>query len=60
MTGYLLSALPIILFSILYMLNPSYMSILFTDPIGKILIGVGISMQLVGFLWIRKIINIEI
>jgi len=60
MTGYLLSALPIILFSILYMLNPSYMSILFTDPIGKILVGVGISMQLVGFLWIRKIINIEI
>jgi tight adherence protein B len=60
MTGYLLSALPIILFSILYMLNPSYMSILFTDPVGKILVGVGISMQLVGFLWIRKIINIEI
>jgi tight adherence protein B len=60
MTGYLLSALPIILFSILYMLNPTYMSILFTDPIGKILVGVGISMQLIGFLWIRKIINIEI
>jgi tight adherence protein B len=60
MTGYLLAALPIILFSILYMLNPGYMSILFTDPIGKILIGVAVSMQLIGFLWIRKIINIEI
>jgi tight adherence protein B len=60
MTGYLLSALPIILFSVLYMLNPSYMMILFTDPVGKILVGVGLSMQLVGFLWIRKIINIEI
>jgi tight adherence protein B len=60
MTGYLLSALPIILFSVLYMLNPSYMMILFTDPVGKILVGVGLSMQLIGFLWIRKIINIEI
>jgi tight adherence protein B len=60
MTGYLLAALPIILFSVLYMLNPSYMSILFTDPIGKILVLVALSMQLVGFLWIRKIINIEI
>jgi tight adherence protein B len=60
MTGYLLAALPLILFSILYMLNPDYMSILFTDPIGKILIGVAVSMQLIGFLWIRKIINIEI
>jgi tight adherence protein B len=60
MTGYLLSALPIIIFSILYMLNPQYMSILFTDPIGKILVVVAITMQLLGFLWIRKIIKIEI
>ena len=60
MTGYLLSALPIILFSILYMINGQYMSILFTDPVGKILVGVALSMQLIGFLWIRKIIKIEI
>lgn len=60
MTGYLLAALPLILFAILYTLNPSYMSILFTDPIGKILVGAAVSMQLIGFLWIRKIINIEI
>jgi tight adherence protein B len=60
MTGYLLAVLPIALFSLLYMLNPSYMSILFTDPIGKILVVVAISMQLAGYLWIRKIIKIEI
>jgi tight adherence protein B len=60
MTGYLLSALPIIIFSILYMLNAEYMSILFTDPIGKILVTAAIVMQLLGFLWIRKIIRIEI
>jgi tight adherence protein B len=60
MTGYLLSALPLIIFSILYTLNPEYMSILFTDPIGKILVAVAVSMQLLGFLWIRKIIKIEI
>jgi tight adherence protein B len=60
MTGYLLSALPIILFSMLYMINAEYMSILFTDPIGQILIVIAISMQLLGFLWIRKIIKIEI
>jgi tight adherence protein B len=60
MTGYLLSVLPLIIFVILYMLNPEYMSILFTDPIGKILVVVAITMQLLGFLWIRKIIKIEI
>ena len=60
MTGYLLAALPIILFSVLYMLNPAYMSILFTDPIGRILVIIALSMQFIGFLWIRKIIKIEI
>jgi tight adherence protein B len=60
MTGYLLSALPLILFSLLYTINAQYMSILFTDPIGKILVIVALSMQFIGFLWIRKIIKIEI
>jgi len=60
MTGYLLSALPLILFSILYMINAQYMSILFTDPVGKVLVGMAITMQFLGFLWIRKIIKIEI
>ena len=60
MTGYLLSALPLIIFLLLYALNRQYMSILFTDPVGKILVGTAISMQLIGFVWIRKIIKIEI
>jgi tight adherence protein B len=60
MTGYLLSALPLIIFAILYAINGKYMSILFTDPVGKVLVGVAISMQLIGFVWIRKIIKIEI
>jgi tight adherence protein B len=60
MTGYLLSALPIIVFSMLYMINAEYMSILFTDPVGKILVVAAITMQLIGFMWIRKIIKIEI
>jgi len=60
MTGYLLAMLPIFLFAILYWINPEYMSVLFRDPIGKVLTGVAVTMQLAGFLWIRKIINIEI
>ncbi|HET8835992.1 MAG TPA: type II secretion system F family protein [Gemmatimonadales bacterium] len=60
MTGYLLALLPFMLFALLYMINPEYMSVLFTDPIGKILVGVALVMQLAGFFWIRKIVNIEI
>ena len=60
MTGYLLAVLPLAVFALLYMINPVYMSILFTDPIGKIMVIVAVTMQLIGFLWIRKIIKIEI
>jgi tight adherence protein B len=60
MTGYLLALLPFMLFGLLYTINPEYMSVLFTDPIGKILVGVALVMQLAGFFWIRKIVNIEI
>lgn len=60
MTGYLLALLPFMLFALLYMINPEYMAVLFTDPIGKILVGVALVLQMAGFFWIRKIVNIEI
>jgi tight adherence protein B len=60
MTGYLLSLLPFFLFGILYWINPEYMSVLFTDPIGKVLVAVALMMQVAGFFWIRKIVNIDI
>lgn len=60
MTGYLLAVLPVALFTILYMMNPSYMSILFTDATGRALVTVAVFMQFIGFLWIRKIIKVEI
>ena len=60
LTGYLLSLLPFALFGILYSINAEYMAILFTDPIGKVLVTVALLMQFVGFLWIRKIVNIDI
>jgi tight adherence protein B len=60
MTGYMLSLLPFFLFGILYWINGEYMRVLFTDPIGKVLVTMAIALQLVGFFWIRKIVNIDI
>jgi tight adherence protein B len=59
-SGYTLAVLPIIVGFVIYALNPSYMTLLFTHPIGKLLVFLAVVMQIVGFLWIRKIINIEI
>ena len=60
MSGYVLAVLPIAVGSIIYMANPQYISLLFTNSLGKMMLLTAITMQLVGFLWIRRIINIQI
>ena len=59
-SGYVLAALPIAVGFAIYSLNPPYIMLLFTDPMGKLLVLMAVIFQLIGFLWIRKIVNIEI
>lgn len=60
MSGYVLAALPIVVGTVIYLLNPDYGSLMFTHPLGRVLLVVAAVMQIVGFLWIRKIIDIDI
>jgi tight adherence protein B len=60
MSGYVLAALPIVVGTIIYLLNPEYGRLMFVHPLGRVLLGVAVIMQIIGFLWIRKIINIDI
>jgi tight adherence protein B len=59
-SGYVLAVLPIAVGAAIYGLNPSYIKLLFTDPLGKLLVTTAVIFQIIGFLWIRKIVNIEI
>ncbi len=59
-SGYVLAVLPIAVGTIIYILNPAYMMILFTDQFGKLMLMTASVMQLIGFLWIRNIVNIDI
>jgi len=60
LSGIVLLALPFVLFLAVYQLNPDYIMILFTDPLGKKMLAGAIFMQIVGALVIRKIVNIEV
>lgn len=60
LSGYILAVLPIAVGTAIFFLNPNYIMTLFTDPVGKVALGIAVVLQLIGFLWIRKIINIEI
>ncbi len=55
-----LAFLPFALGVLMYLLNPAYMSKLFTDTLGNIMLGGALVAMIVGFLWMRSIINIEI
>jgi tight adherence protein B len=59
-SGYVLALLPIAVGSAIYLINKEYMVTLFTDPIARILLVVAVIMQILGYLWIKKIVNIEI
>ena len=60
LTMILLMALPPIIVVVMMVMNPGFMSPLFTDPIGHALIAGGIVLQTIGYLLIRKIIRIQV
>lgn len=59
MSGYTLAGLPIIVGSILALINQEYMGMLFTDTRAKFLLGAAATLQVLGFLWIRKIVDVK-
>ena len=59
LTGMLLAVLPVFLLIVLNLINPDYVSIFFADLTGKIMLGVAALWELLGFLVIRKILNVK-
>ncbi len=60
LSGYIVSALPFFLFFWINLVNPGYMKTLYDHPNGVYILAAGVIMQIVGWLIIRKIVNIEI
>jgi tight adherence protein B len=59
LSGYTLAALPIFVGLIIAVINPGYMNTLFHEDVGRVLLVGAATMQLMGFLWIRKIVDIR-
>jgi tight adherence protein B len=60
LTAGILIALPIMMMMILSVLNPHYIGVLFTDPLGPIVLAVAAVMQLIGSAILWKIIHFEV
>lgn len=59
-SGYVLAALPIFMFIVFNILNPSYEQLLITEKIGNYLLIFAVISQIIGFLVIKRIVNIRI
>ena len=59
-TGYVLLGLPAALAVALMFISPDHMRTLFTVKMGQTMVMGAIVMQSIGFLWIRKVIKIEV
>ncbi len=60
LSGWILGLLPVVVALAIHLLNPGYLVVLFTTPPGLFLLALALTLQLVGVLWIRSIINIDI
>ena len=59
-TGSVLAALPIVLTLLLFFIAPKHIGLLFTDPLGVRMVGAAAVLQVIGFLAMRRLVNIEI
>jgi tight adherence protein B len=44
----------------MYAVNPAYMKPLFTETIGHAILGISTVMMLIGFLWMKKVVTIDV
>ena len=59
MSGYTLAALPIFVGMVIMVINPDYMQTLFQETLGKAMLIGAATLQLIGFLWIRRIVDVR-
>jgi tight adherence protein B len=45
---------------LIYLIEPPYLEVLFNETVGRLLLAVGLTLQIIGYFWIRKIVDIEI
>jgi tight adherence protein B len=60
LSAYVLIALPFAIMGYMTLVNPEYIGLLFTTTIGWVLLTIASVLMVAGFLWMRKIIDIDV
>jgi tight adherence protein B len=60
LSAWVLSILPFAIALYMFAVNPKYISLLFTKQIGLFMLGVGGVLMVLGVLWMKKIVDIDV
>lgn len=60
LSAIILTALPFCVAVVVNLVNPKFMSVLWTDPVGLKVVGGALLLMVLGMLWMRKIIRIRV
>lgn len=60
MSAVVIGILPVGIAAVLFMLNPGYMGVMFSNPIGLMMLGVAGIMMLIGAFFLTKIVKVKI
>lgn len=60
LSAYILFGLPFLVGTVLHVINPDYMDVLFTDPLGQKIVAVGLILMAIGALATKKMIAIKV
>jgi len=60
LSAYILTALPFCVALLVNLVNPEFMAVLWTDPMGLKIVGGALLLMVFGILWMRKIIRIRV
>jgi tight adherence protein B len=60
LSAIILGALPLLFVSYLVLVRPEYIGVLVTDPMGIVLVVVGVLLLVAGGFWLRKIVTVEV
>lgn len=60
MSGWVLGCMPVGLAGVIYLLNPEYLAVLAEDPLGRTMLVAAVGLQSLGYLWIWRILKLEL
>jgi len=60
LSAVVIASVPVGLIALLALINPSYISLELTTSIGHVVLGAAAMMEIAGFLWMRKIVAMDI